>query len=132
MGVVETGRTESQRLRALFGGASPSPRLPELTDESFGDEVLKSALPVIIEFWAETCAPCKLMHPVVRKLAQALAGKAKVVRLDVFANPRTTEALGIKAIPYIMVVRNGDVVLELVGDRSYDDLRAMVKPFVEL
>lgn len=126
-------RSESQRLRAFLKPANVSPPridLPEFTDANFGEEVVNAKVPVIIDFWSETCGPCKLMHPVVRRLAEAFGPRAKVGRLNVFANPRTTEALEIKAIPYIMVVDRGDVVFELVGDRTFDDLHAKLTPFI--
>ena len=125
-------RTESQRLRAFLrpAGMSPPIELMEFTDANFGEEVVNAKVPVIIDFWSETCGPCKLMHPVVRRLAETFGARAKVGRLNVFANPRTTEALEIKAIPYIMVVHHGDVVFELVGDRSFDDLFAKLQPFI--
>lgn len=116
-------RTESQRLKAWNDQRA---NLLEFTDESFEREVVHSTLPVIIDFWAETCGPCRLMHPVMRRLAETFSGRAKVGRLNVYEDPRTTEALGIKAIPYLVVVRDGDVILELVGDRSYEDLKAML------
>ncbi len=121
--------SESQRLRPC---PRPVPRteLAEFTDANFADEVLNQTVPVIIDFWSQTCGPCKLMHPVVRRLAEAFGARAKVGRLNVFENPRTTEALEIKAIPYIMVVHEGDVVFELVGDRPFEDLQAQLLPFI--
>lgn len=131
-------RTESQRLRlARADGASidlaaagSRQRLVDLTDENFGDEVLNAKVPVVIDFWAQTCGPCRLMHPIMRRLADAFGPRLKVARLNVFENPRTTEALEIKAIPYTMLVHQGNVVLELVGDRSYDELCARIEPFL--
>jgi thioredoxin 1 len=124
-------RTESQRLRAFLKPPNlPQIELFEFTDSNFGEEVVSSPVPVIIDFWSDTCGPCKLMHPVVRRLAEAFGSRAKVGRLNVFTSPRTTEALEIKAIPYIMVVDRGDVVFELVGDRSFDDLYAKLLPFI--
>jgi thioredoxin 1 len=120
-------RAESQRLRAWNDHRA---NLIELTDETFEHEVIDSPIPVIIDFWAETCGPCKLMHPVMRRLAEVFAGRAKVGRLNVYENPRTTEALEIKAIPYLVVVHKGDVVFELVGDRGFEDLRALLEPFL--
>lgn len=123
-------RSESQRLRAFLKPVVPRVELAEFTDANFGDEVVSSKVPVIIDFWSDTCGPCKLMHPVVRRIAEAFGPRAKVGRLNVFANPRTTEALEIKAIPYIMVVHHGDIVFELVGDRTFEDLHEKLAPFV--
>ncbi len=104
--------------------------LAEFTDANFDEEVLCSSEPVIVDFWAESCAPCRLMHPVVKRLAQALAGRAKVGRLNVFDNPATAEALAIKGIPYLIVVRAGEIVLELIGDRPFEELTARLEGLV--
>jgi thioredoxin 1 len=117
-------------LHTGLAGREQHAPLVDFTDDNFGEEVVNSKLPVIIDFWAETCGPCKLMHPVMRRLADHFGPRAKFGRLDVFKNPRTTEALEIKAIPYLMVVSRGDVVLELVGDRSYEDLKSRLLPFI--
>ena len=127
----------SQKLRSL-GRAGPRPggvapaRVPivELSDANFGDEVVESRKPVIVEFWAQTCAPCRLLHPIVQRVADLFGERAKFARLNVYENPVTTEALEIKAIPHIMVVSQGDVVLELVGDRSFEELAARLAPFI--
>jgi thioredoxin 1 len=124
-------QTESQRLRSFcIQPVTPAVELAEFTDANFGEEVVNATVPVIIDFWAEPCGPCKLMHPVVRRLAETFGARAKVGRLNVFENPRTTEALEIKAIPYFMVVHRGDVVFELVGDRSFEELHARLAPFI--
>jgi thioredoxin 1 len=123
----EPARSESQRARALNDHRA---HLLEFTDDNFEFEVVQAPLPVIIDFWAETCAPCRLMHPIMRRIAETFVGRASVGRLNVYENPRTTEALEIKAIPYLIVVRQGDILFELVGDRSYEELRSTLEPFL--
>jgi thioredoxin 1 len=102
----------------------------EFTDANFETEVLQSEQPVIVDFWAETCAPCRLMHPVVRKLSDLWNGRVKVGRLNVFENPATTEAMSIKGIPYLIVVKAGEVVCEMIGDRSVEEVRARIEPML--
>lgn len=125
-------RTESQRLRALkLPREAPRVPLLDFTDSNFEELVIESPVPVLIDFWAETCAPCRLMHPIVQRLAEHFGPRLRVGRLNVFENAQTTEALAIKAIPHTMLVRGGDVLLELVGDRSFEDLKARVASFLE-
>lgn len=101
--------------------------LAEFTDANFDVEVIRSEKPVVVDFWAESCAPCKRMHPIVKKLAQVLDGRVKVGRLNVVENPQVTEALSIKGIPYIIVVRDGAIVLEMIGDRALEELKTKVE-----
>jgi thioredoxin 1 len=109
---------------------SGSGGLEQFTDENFEREVLGSERPVVVDFWSNTCAPCKLMAPVVRALAKALGGRARVGRLNVVENPVTTEALAIKGIPYMIVVRDGRIVAEMIGDRSLEDAFGRIEGFV--
>ncbi|MCO5171111.1 MAG: thioredoxin domain-containing protein [Planctomycetes bacterium] len=94
-----------------------------ITDANFDQEVLASAVPVLIDFWAETCVPCRLQEPTIQRLASELEGRAKVGRLDVYDNPRTTEAFRVRGVPHLAVVRGGEVVLELVGGHSLEQLK---------
>lgn len=93
------------------------------TDANFDEEVLGSSVPVVIDFWAETCVPCRLQEPAIERLAGELQGRAKVGRLDVYDNPRTTDAFRVRGVPHLAVVRNGEVVLELVGGHSLEQLK---------
>jgi thioredoxin 1 len=99
----------------------------QLTDSNFDNEVLGSEVPVVIDFWAETCVPCRLQEPTIHKLARELHGRVKVGRLDVFDNPRTTEAFRVRGVPHLAVVRDGEVVLELVGGHSFEQLRERLR-----
>ena len=103
------------------------PSLAEFTDANFDAEVIRSDKPVLVDFWAESCSPCKRMHPVIKKLAQVLDGRVKVGRLNVVENPEVTQALSIKGIPYLIVVRAGAIVLEMIGDRALEELRQKVE-----
>ncbi len=86
----------------------------EITDANF-DEVIKSDKPVLVDFWAEWCGPCKMVGPVVEELAGDYEGKAVVGKMDVDSNPNTSMRFGIRSIPTLLVFKNGEVVDKQVG-----------------
>lgn len=87
----------------------------EVTDISFKDEVLDSKLPVMVDFWAEWCGPCKMIAPTVAELAKEYEGRAKVVKLDVDSNYKTSGAYDVRSIPTLLFFKNGQVVDKIVG-----------------
>ena len=87
----------------------------QLTDAMFETEVLKSDIPVIIDFWATWCAPCRLIAPHIEAIAEEYAGKVKVCKLDVDNNQNTARILGIRSIPTVMIFNKGEVVGNIVG-----------------
>ena len=86
-----------------------------VTDVSFKDEVLDSKLPVMVDFWAEWCGPCKMIAPTVAELAKEYEGRAKVVKLDVDSNYKTSGAYDVRSIPTLLFFKNGQVVDKIVG-----------------
>ncbi|MDO9170718.1 MAG: thioredoxin [bacterium] len=89
---------------------------------SFQGEVLDSALPVMVDFWAPWCGPCKLLTPTIEELARDYAGKAKVVKVNVDDNQDLATKYGIRGIPTVMVFKGGQPVASLVGMRPKADL----------
>jgi thioredoxin 1 len=89
----------------------------DVTDEDFTAEVLRSELPVLVEFTADWCPPCRQMGPVLRALATEEAGRLKVVQLNVDTNPTTTNAYKVLSMPTFMVFRDGEPVRSMVGAR---------------
>ncbi len=87
----------------------------EVTDRSFDVEVLKSNVPVLVDFWATWCGPCKTIAPVVEEIANDYAGKLKVVKVDVDSNPEISMKFNIRSIPTLMVFKGGTVVEQLIG-----------------
>jgi len=85
------------------------------TDANFDQEVLKSDVPVLVDFWAEWCYPCKLIAPVVEELSSEYAGRLKVGKVDADQNQLTASQYGISGIPSLLLFRNGEVVDKIVG-----------------
>ena len=87
----------------------------EVTDDSFASEVLNSELPVLVDFWAEWCGPCKMVSPIVEELSNEYNGKVKVAKLDVDSNPQTASSYGIRGIPALLIFKDGKPVDQIVG-----------------
>ncbi len=87
----------------------------ELTDTNFDDEVLKSDKPVLVDFWAEWCGPCRMIGPVVEEMASEYDGKAKIGKLNVDFNPNVSVKYGIRSIPALLIFKDGEVVDQIVG-----------------
>ena len=87
----------------------------KVSDKDFETEVLKSAEPVVVDFWAEWCGPCKMIAPALEEIAGSMYGKVKIVKLNVDENPATASKYGIMSIPTLMVFKNGKEASRQVG-----------------
>ena len=103
-----------------------SEHITEVTDDSFEDEVLKSGEPVLVDYWAEWCGPCKMIAPVLEEIAADYTGKIKVVKLNIDDNPDTPPKFGIRGIPTLMLFKGGEVEATKVGALSKSQLTAFI------
>ena len=87
----------------------------KVSDSNFEDEVLKSTQPVVVDFWAEWCGPCRMIAPALEEIAGSLNGKVKIVKLNVDESPVTAQKYGIMSIPTLMVFKNGEPASRQVG-----------------
>jgi thioredoxin 1 len=100
--------------------------LGEVTDETFEQQVLKSEVPVLVDFWAEWCQPCKKLTPTIEAVAQKYDGKAKFVKLNVDESALTGQRYGIKGIPTLIVFKNGTEADRVVGTTSKENISRMI------
>ncbi len=99
----------------------------EVTDQTFEAQVLKSEKPAVIDFWAEWCAPCRQISPIIKDLAERYGDRVNIVKMDIEANPNTPAQYGVRAIPTILAFKNGQVVEQLQGARPKADFEAMIE-----
>src|SRR6478752_6091793 len=98
----------------------------ELTDNNFEQEVIKSDKPVLVDFWAEWCMPCKMLGPTIEKLAKDYAGKVKVGKVDTDSNRDVSLRYGISAIPTVILFRDGKVAQKFVGLRQEKEFKEVL------
>ena len=103
-----------------------SDRIIHVTDESFEQEVLRSADPVLVDYWADWCGPCKMIAPVLDEIADEYDGKLRIAKLNIDQNPDTPPRYGIRGIPTLMLFKQGEVEATKVGAVSKSQLTAFI------
>ena len=103
----------------------------DVTDSNFEQEVLKADKPVLVDFWAPWCGPCRMVAPVVEELADDYAGRVEFVKLNTDDNPDTAVKYGIRSIPTLLVFKEGEVAGQIVGFRPKSDLAERLDAVVE-
>ncbi len=101
-----------------------------VTDATFADEVLASEKPIMVDFWATWCGPCRAVSPILDKIAEEHADKISIVKLDVDDNPETAMKYGITSIPAMYVFKNGEVVKRVIGAKPKPALEADLAEFL--
>jgi len=104
-----------------------SEKITHTSDADFDSDVLKSDLPVLVDYWAEWCGPCKMIAPVLDNIADEYDGKLRIVKLNIDENPQTPPKFGIRGIPTLMLFKNGAVEATKVGAMSKSQLSAFIE-----
>lgn len=103
----------------------------KITDQNFKKEVLNSEKPVVVDFWADWCGPCKALGPVINKLAEEYKEKLKIVKLNVDQNKNTAGKYGIQGIPTLLFFKNGEVEKKITGAKQYGQLKKEFDNFIK-
>ena len=104
--------------------------ISEVTDQSFESDVLQSETPILIDFWAEWCAPCRQIAPILKELADTYGDRVKIAKLDIDSNPNTPGQYGIRAIPTILAFKGGQVVQQIQGARPKADFEGLIEELI--
>jgi thioredoxin 1 len=107
-----------------------SSTIQEVTDATFDQEVLKSQTPVMIDFWAAWCGPCRMLAPIVDELATSYAGKLKVTKMDVDKNPATPTRYNVRGIPTLLIFKDGKLQEQIVGYRAKEAIEQAIQKHV--
>ncbi len=103
-----------------------SDKIVHVTDDSFEQDVIKSEVPVLVDYWAEWCGPCKMIAPILEEVVDDYAGKLKIAKLNIDENPNTPPKFGIRGIPTLILFKDGDVEATKVGALSKSQLTAFI------
>lgn len=100
------------------------------TDQNFEKEVLKSNLPVLVDFWATWCPPCQTLSPLIEELAKSFEGKIKIGKIDVDQNPKIVEKYNVMSIPTMIIFKGREVVKQIIGVKPKEELEKVIKEVV--
>lgn len=100
--------------------------MADITDATFEQEVIKSEMPVFVDFWAPWCAPCRIVSPIVEELGKEYQGKVKVAKVNVDENPHTASQFGIMSIPTLIIFKNGQPAQTIIGAQGKDKLKKAI------
>lgn len=98
-----------------------------ITDTNFDSEVMKSSLPVLVDFWAVWCGPCRMQDPILEEIAREFEGKVKITKLNVDENPNTAAKYSVMSIPTLLLFKNGEIVKQMIGVQSKETLEEEFK-----
>jgi len=107
-----------------------SPHVIEVGDQNFASEILSCSLPALVDFWGPACGPCKALEPVIEQLAAAYQGKLKVGKVNVDVSPKTAIQFAVRALPTLLLFKNGKVVDQITGRASLPTIEKAIKKLI--